>query len=373
MVAPKTDINSGTGDSIHVNKNFDNLSSDHSIILISGTRNVESIDSHNHYSSKINDRIPLVNLFQSILGGILSVYILFSHDIDIIYERHHLFGAGVLAGALLNTIRVTEVNGGLIQESLLRNPNSRLRPLVIYLSEKTIFTLTNGIIGVSPGVKKYLLNTYDVDENKIKIVENGCDLSKFKGIDDAKSQLSWSNSPVYIGFVGSLTPWHGLSQLISALEYLKCSKIEYKLVIVGEGRMTSELRKLSNTLNISENIIWVGQIPHSEVPLYMNAFDIATILKNPKTPGSPIKLFEYMASGVPIIATKDIDFKRYWESNYPIELVDYRSPEDISNKISKMAENDYSGCGYTGLPLRSWNDVSEEVSDYLITQVKSKH
>lgn len=368
MVAPKTDINSNSGGGVHVKNNFNNLSREHNVILISGTRIERSGGDHSHYSSKISRDIPLVYLFQSLLAGMLSIYVLLSKDIDIIYERHHAFGVGVLSGALLTTPRVTEVNGALIKESKLRNPNSFLRPLLLYLFEKLTFKLANGIICVSPGVREYLLDTYNVEESKIKVIENGCDASNFTDYEDAKKKLSWPRSERYIGFVGSLTPWHGLAQVITALSYLEDDQHKYKLVIVGNGRMLSELKQLSESLDVDNKIVWEGQVPHDDVPLYVNAFDLGVILKNPKTPGSPIKLYEYMSNGLPIVATDHIDFTPHYERGYPINLANYDSPRDISDKIKEIFKREAYSEDIDSY-LRSWEDVSREVSDYLQTIV----
>jgi glycosyltransferase involved in cell wall biosynthesis len=103
-------------------------------------------------------------------------------------------------------------------------------------------------------------------------------------------------------FTGSLRPWHGIDIAITALAQLPD---QVRLVIAGDGDLRSDLTRHAHLLGVGHRMHWLGRLPHERIPVLLSAGDIA-LAPYPAVPGfafSPLKLYEYLAAGIPIIAS----------------------------------------------------------------------
>jgi glycosyltransferase involved in cell wall biosynthesis len=114
-----------------------------------------------------------------------------------------------------------------------------------------------------------------------------------------------NSSPFTVGFVGTLKPWHGVIDLLIAFKIVT-EKIENsRLLIVGDGPERKRLESRARRLDLDEKVEWIGEVKHKDIPGYLSKMD-AVVLPYPKLKRfyfSPLKLFEYMASGRAIIAS----------------------------------------------------------------------
>lgn len=149
----------------------------------------------------------------------------------------------------------------------------------------------------------------------IVIAPDAVDLRVFSDIlplPEARQRLDISPHRIAIGYVGRLTLHgkreKGVSDLLRAFAILKSRRSDLLLIIVGGP--SSAVRRYeadAHALGIAGDVIFAGQVSRADVPLWLAACDILTI-PWPQTEfsscfTSPLKLFEYMASGKPIIAS----------------------------------------------------------------------
>lgn len=162
--------------------------------------------------------------------------------------------------------------------------------------------IESDVIIVPSNVTKSYLESRGIASWKIHTIHNGVDTDLF-----TPSSSEPDGIPTII-YIGTLAPWQGLSHLLEAFRAVLKSH-EARLRIVGKHRKEwlNDLRKQSRKLKIAEAVEFVGPIKHSEMPgiLHSAHIGVAPFLateRNTKQGFCPIKVLEYMASGLPTAA-----------------------------------------------------------------------
>jgi glycosyltransferase involved in cell wall biosynthesis len=150
-----------------------------------------------------------------------------------------------------------------------------------------------------------------VPDEKIVVNPNGVDTEKFRpGVGGlaVRQNLGVTEDEILCGFVGTFGPWHGVLTLAQAVASLPAdSKVRF--LLVGAGKLRDEVQRLVGVAGKEQQVIFAGHVEHARVPALLDACDI---LLSPHVPledgseffGSPTKLFEYMAMGKGIIASR---------------------------------------------------------------------
>ncbi len=108
--------------------------------------------------------------------------------------------------------------------------------------------------------------------------------------------------PFTIGFVGSLKPWHGVATILAAFRLLGGAAAGYRLLVVGEGPLG---REVDAERAAAPGIERLGAVPHDLVPPLLARIDVALAPYTEVGDGyfSPLKIVEYQAAGVPVVAS----------------------------------------------------------------------
>jgi glycosyltransferase involved in cell wall biosynthesis len=157
---------------------------------------------------------------------------------------------------------------------------------------------------VSATLKEILVEEIGIDPNKIVLLPNGVDI---QFLDPQLYQAKRVFTNFTIGFVGSLYSWAGLGLLLEVMAELKTSGYQLSLVIVGDGEMKSTWSEQADILGLTSQVKFVGRVPWQEVPQYIAGCDVGYSgqiqLQMGKMYLSPMKLYEYMSMGKPVIAS----------------------------------------------------------------------
>ena len=158
--------------------------------------------------------------------------------------------------------------------------------------------------------RRNLLRAGIADE-KIVVNPNGVDTERFRpgiGGDTVRRKLDVAEDETLAGFVGTFGPWHGVVTLAQAITLLP-SRSRVRFLLVGAGRLREEVERIVRAAGKEHQVIFSGHIEHERVPALLDACDM---LLSPHVPledgseffGSPTKLFEYMAMGKGIVASR---------------------------------------------------------------------
>jgi len=155
-------------------------------------------------------------------------------------------------------------------------------------------------------VSKYscdkIIQFYDADKTKIRIVPNGVDLQRFKpvqGLESIKRQIG-IDSKLCVLFVGRLIPRKGLSFLIEAAKYVVREFKETIFVIVGDGPLKNHLRAYLEEINLSGNFVFLGDVNENVLPALYNCADVFALPSIQE--GQGIALLEAQATAKPVVA-----------------------------------------------------------------------
>ena len=224
--------------------------------------------------------------------------------IDFVYERYSLFSyAGIRLARELGVPHVLEVNAPLAYE------HEKMRGLemkeLAREMERHIFCGSEQVLVVSQALQDYVTSC-GVSAERVRVIPNAVDPQRFVAPAqgrDVRAQHQLENKFV-IGFVGSLKPWHGTDTLLEAFNALRQQAPHAHLLIVGEGPARTALEHYAVKYNLAPSVTFTGNVPYEQVPEYVAAMDVTVA---PYTPHenfyySPIKIFEYMVMGKPVVA-----------------------------------------------------------------------
>lgn len=211
---------------------------------------------------------------------------------------------------------------------------------------------------------------FKIERDKVIVEPNAVQIEKFDipiTKEEARKKLSLPLDKKIVIYTGHLYTWKGVDTLA-----LSAHKLPSDYLVVFVGGTPEDVKKLSEKNVGVGTILITGWKPHSEIPLWQKAGDVLVLPNTAKETistyyTSPMKLFEYMASNRPIIAS-DIPSIR--------EIVDEKSaimvnPDDanalaraIVNTVSLKSES-VSAQAYEDVKTHTWDKRAERVISFI--------
>ena len=221
---------------------------------------------------------------------------------ELVYERLSLFGdAGrQLVATMPGTRHVVEVNALLAEEDAQWR-GLQLGDLATSI-ERQVLAAADLAVAVSEQVA-HKVNAAAPTAHCV-VVENGAEVERFRTLparDAARAQLGLPSDAIIAGFVGALRPWHGVDVAITAVSRTP----QLHLAVVGDGPVRDELSELAHALGVEHRVHFLGHRTHDEVAMLLASVDMA-LAPYPALEGfsfSPLKLYEYLAAGTPVVAS----------------------------------------------------------------------
>jgi glycosyltransferase involved in cell wall biosynthesis len=159
-----------------------------------------------------------------------------------------------------------------------------------------------------------------------------------------RKELNISDDDIVIGYAGAFSPDEGLSYLLKALKILTKRHKNLKLVLLG-GRNTpgaDDIPQLINELKLKSRVILVPPQPYEAVPAYLSAFDIGVSPKVDKElnrAADPIRVYEYMAVGLPVVASAVGETANAIADGVDGFLCKPQDAEDIARVLEHIVQN----------------------------------
>jgi glycosyltransferase involved in cell wall biosynthesis len=262
---------------------------------------------------------------------------------DFIYQRYARFSyAGVAASVRTKRPLFLEYNGSEVWVGRHWDRVGKLDLLERY--ERLNLDAAARIFVVSD-VERKNLEARGVAPEKIVVNPNGVDVERFRpGVGGAETRraLGIRDDEVVAGFVGTFGPWHGVEKLAEAIKSISAD-VPVRFLLVGSGSLHAEVEKQLESE--SGRVNFTGAVAHDRVPSLLDACDI---LVSPHVPladgsdffGSPTKIFEYMAMGKAIVASRLGQIGEVLVDGETALLVQPGNVAELAGAIVKLVESE---------------------------------
>ena len=141
------------------------------------------------------------------------------------------------------------------------------------------------------------------DAERVAVVPNGVDIAEIDR--QVRATGGGTAGQAVIGWVGAFCQWHGTEVLVRALSLLSS---DARVLMIGDGERRATCEMIARDLGVADRLELTGPLPHSEAIRRLAECDVLVSphveIPNQRFFGSPTKLFEYMAIGRPIVASR---------------------------------------------------------------------
>lgn len=287
---------------------------------------------------------------------------------QLIYERYSLYMfVTVLAARWKGIPLILEVNDAAFVH--------RVRPLFFARFargiERWVFRHCSGLVFVSGVFRDRATAVYDRIAPSI-VSPNAANLDQFTMDPGTResTRIQWNlQGSVVCGYLGAFLPWHGIDHFVYRIADRLAERPALKLLLVGDGPIFQKIQCFIEERGLSHQIVMTGRVSHDQVPGLLASMDLA-VLPSAGDYTSPVKLFEFMACGIPPIAPDFdpireviIDGTNGWifpagNVDAAIDAVLQRSADDAALRRVGAAARAYIG------KERQWRNNAQQLLDF---------
>ena len=282
------------------------------------------------------------------------------NNFDFIFTIFHPFHlvpkAAVEAGKELDIPSIIKVDDAIYQKvSGIKSIQRRIEKMI---NGKTLRSGTKILVS-NNDTKKVVINEYNVKSENISIVPNGVDLSLFK--------TNIKKNPEKIVFAGAMYYHRGLDILLEAIPYVIKKIPNAKFILLGSGGEINKLKKIVSDKKLEKSVEFTGWINRDKIPQSISDASVGIgplRLTDVTSRALPIKVLEYMAVSLPVIAkrgTLPLDVLENEKNGYFVDDV-----EDLVEKIIELLNDPkkVENMGIQSLNMVqkfSWNNVVTDI------------
>lgn len=191
---------------------------------------------------------------------------------------------------------------------------------------------------------KARLEKLGIPSSKIIVVANYVNIEEYSKEDEFLTKSlteSYQNYKTLV-YTGGFDKHRGLDILLDAIPDIIKKFPDFRLILVGGGSTTEELKTQAQNLKIEENVDFPGYLPHSQLVSYVKMSDVCIIphLKTDHTDNTiPHKLFQYMLMEKPVIASNSKPVERIINKVQSGLIYQYDNSQDLAKKLLMLIDN----------------------------------
>lgn len=203
---------------------------------------------------------------------------------------------------------IAEVDSPVMYEIRHFNKNYYLPYRLLDRMEKDFILKADRAFCVSNQLKQYFVKR-GIPSHQLEVIPNGADITRFHPdkVNDEFRRKHHMDSKIIVGFVGSFHYWHGVEKLMGLIEAVLTNYKNAGFILVGKGGpMHQQLQSHIQSKGYTNRVLMTDYIPHDQIPDIIHAMDIV-LAPYPDLPFfyySPVKVYEYMACGKPVVTSE---------------------------------------------------------------------
>jgi glycosyltransferase involved in cell wall biosynthesis len=277
-----------------------------------------------------------------------------------------------------------EVNGWLLDDLHLKGATAG-RISSAKTHQQLLFQTATGILVSTSGNADRLASHYGIEKSRIHVQELGCNTILFKpgNQEKARTFLDLPSRAKLILFAGSFHHHHDLKILLESFSLVLKQYPETYLILLGTGAQFKAIQRKVEELRLNSHVMLPGVRPYEEMSIWYRAVDIAVLPLTAKKIEQQngclsLKLWEYMASGLPVIAT---DFTHTPSAKLLDDKVLVVPPEETVTMTTAILSllKDPSLCRQLSaaarsyvLEHRSWRHAAKETIDFILLRLQGE-
>jgi colanic acid biosynthesis glycosyl transferase WcaI len=206
-----------------------------------------------------------------------------------------------------------------------------------------LYRKSDHIVVVTSAFREYLVQHWQVESEKISVIENGVEAELFspRPERDLRTELG-ANGKFVVSYIGTMGNAHGLQTLVEAATQLQNSAPRILFLLVGEGAEKEKLISLVRSRGLT-NLRFVDQQSRDTIPAYICASDACAVLlkKNDifKTV-IPSKMLEFMSCARPVILGVEGQASKILEQAQAGICIEPESPSELAQAVVRLAEDE---------------------------------
>ncbi|MDO8558243.1 MAG: glycosyltransferase [bacterium] len=283
------------------------------------------------------------------------------------------------------------------QKAVIYTRDSRIARLVLWLTKNVFLELhtipkmddievARGVCGIVTVTRKLrdLLIEGGVAEENIMVAPDGVDVAAFESVikdeTELRKELHLPMDAILVGYTGRLKTFDqekGIPELLEAFAVAYATHPRIRLVIIGGDPADAQkyTKRLTDS-RIIARIHFVRHVPPTDVPKYLKALDVL-VAPFPRSEHyanamSPLKIFEYMASGKPMVVS-DLPSVREILSGESAYFFEAGNPQDLARVLLKVLDNpDQARQRAEGarklVPKYIWKERAKNILDFMEIQ-----
>lgn len=252
---------------------------------------------------------------------------------EVVVVRMHPLAIITVAACRLRDVPViVEVNGVSTDYTVAHPVLERLRRPLQWLIHRQLRD-ASAVVAVTAGLARWVSRTTG-RTTRIDVIPNAADAGTFR-----PGLVKPTDAPErYALFLGSLSPWQGIEQCLGAVNDPAWPS-DVVLLIIGDGAMAPVVRRAE--ASDRQRVRWLGRRIPEEVPAYLSNALLSLALKNyhaPEQGQSPLKVYESMSCGVPVVGTTMHGMEPVTEHGAGV-LLDDPSPSEVARTVARLADD----------------------------------
>jgi glycosyltransferase involved in cell wall biosynthesis len=241
--------------------------------------------------------------------------------------------------------------------------------------EKRTIRNSAQVIAINKKLREYVI-TLGANPESTTVIGAGIDLNRFNPTIDGsaiRSAYAIGKNDIVLFFMGWLYHFSGLKEVVLELARSPDHYRNLKILIVGDGDAFTDLQKIRDENQMGDKLILTGKQPYEKIPEFIAASDICILPADPKEKIMqdivPIKMYEYMAVGKPVISTKLPGIIREFGMENGVLYVE--SPEMVPETAYVLTTNgtikNHSNSARLYVQNLDWRTITDTFEEALFT------